>query len=118
MTRHRKPTRKSSDALPVADILASVGKTLNLDQKVQEWAVLSLWERVIDPCFQTQTRAARVRRVRNQNELVIQVASATVAAELTFSLETYRERLNVFAPQTGLTIHRLKVVQAHFKGHG
>lgn len=105
--------RMSGEALPVSQILSAVGKNIHLDRKVQEWTVLALWDRVIDPPFQGKTRATRLKRSRQQNELVVQASHAVVAADLTFFLEEYRIRLNAFAPQTGLEIHRIRIDKTH-----
>lgn len=101
--------RISTPVLPVSRVLASVGKSLNLDQKVQEWSVLSLWPQVVDEPFRTTSRAVRIQRQGQQNQLLVQVDNASVAAELAFHLEDYLGKIADFAPQTGIVVHRIEL---------
>ncbi len=107
-----KPPKKPKRAglmSSVSQVLPQVGKDLRLDERAQEWAVLSLWSRIVDGPFQTTTRASRLRPKGGQNTLTVQVNSATVAAELSFYLEQYRQKLNEYQPQTGLNVQRIEI---------
>ncbi len=106
-----KNRRKKQQAVAqsVASILPTVGRQLKLDQKVQEWAVLSLWEQIVDNPFKTRSRAVRIRSQRGQNCMTVLAANSAVASELTFYLEEYQNRLNRFAADTRLPVHRIEV---------
>lgn len=105
----RRKKRQSQPVQAVSYILPVVGKNLNLDQHVQKWSVLALWEQVVDPIFQGKTRAVKIKTLGNQNTLVVQADNAVIASELTFYQETYLQRLNQFAAQTALKLSRVEV---------
>ncbi len=105
----RRRKKVSGMTQPVSDILAVVGQTLNLDKKAQEWSVLSLWEQVVDPQFKGKTKALRLKSFAQKKIMVIQAQNHSVAAELTFFAEDYRQRMNAFTPQTGITVSQIEV---------
>lgn len=107
--RDKRKKRLSGPAEQIAQILPAVGRQMNLDKKVQEWSVLSLWEKIIDAPFRGKTQALKIKSTGNRNSLLVKAANAAVAAELTFYLETYQNRINAFTPQTGLVIHRIEI---------
>ncbi len=109
LTKGKRKKRSSTGIQSVSVVLPAVGKKLNLDKKVQEWSLLSLWEQIIDEPFKKTTRAVRVKPYHLQNILMIQVESATVAAELAFYLEKYQNKINAYFLQTGLEIHRIEL---------
>lgn len=103
---HKKRRRKG-DAESLSAILPAVGKALNLDKKIQEWAVLSLWAQVVDEPFREKTRALKIRFSERRNHLLVWASNSAVAAELAFHLENYRQKLNAYGSQTGISIHRI-----------
>jgi hypothetical protein len=90
-------------------VLPVVGKHLNLDKKVQEWSLLSLWAQIVDEPFRLKTRAFKIQRNARENILLIHASHPAVAAELSFYLEKYQNRLNGYAAETGLTVHRIEL---------
>ncbi len=109
MWRSRRPSKRVTRPVEnLSAIIPAVGKSFNLDRKVQEWTVCSLWEQVIDPPFKGKTQATKIKATQTENQLLVMVQSAGVAAELQFFLEEYRDRLNRFAPQTEITIHKIQ----------
>jgi hypothetical protein len=88
-------------------ILHAVSQQLQLDQKVQEFAVLAAFERLLP------TPVKRVRLKRNGNNqghtLWVTVADALSAAEMSMSVAQYQDRLNQLTPQTGIVIHSIRV---------
>lgn len=106
---HPRKKRASRPIESVSQVLPTVGRQLHLDQKVQEWSVLALWEQIVDSAFQNTTRALKIQSMGGQKQLVVLVTNHALASELTFCLEEYRDRLNGFFPQTGLKIDKIKL---------
>lgn len=107
MRQSRKTRRRTGSLQTVSQVLPVVGEQLNLTQKIQEWSVLTLWEQVIDSVFQGKTQAVRLKKVGQNHTLLVNAANSVIATELSFFLEQYRERLNAYAPETGLFIHQI-----------
>ena len=113
--RKEKPDnrpQKSTDKL--SDILPALCQQLAFDQKIGEFSVLKLWDQELkkllpQPHWQGATQAVAVHRTPHADKdddavLTVRVKSAPQAAELSFHLETLREALNRYAPQTGIKL--------------
>jgi hypothetical protein len=109
MYKPPKNKKRAGQLTSVSHVLPQVGKELRLNERAQEWAVLSLWTRIIDEPFQATTRASRLRPKGGLYTLTVLVNSATVAAELSFFLEQYRQKLNEYRAETGLSVHRIEI---------
>ncbi len=95
----------------ITEVLTTLGQKLGLSEKVQEWAVLALWQDVVDPPFQHTTTAHRIVERQGKPILQVKATTSTVAAELIFSLETYRTRLNAYRAETGVELHRIEILR-------
>jgi hypothetical protein len=85
-----------------------VARELGLEGLTQKLAVLSLWPQILKqvaPEFQGVTQAVRIVSKPN-GEHFIQVASvdAATATAMSFYGHSFRDAINRFAPQTGVTV--------------
>jgi hypothetical protein len=101
--------KKSMEMTLFSDVLPAVGKQLNLESTVQKWAVLQLWSQVVEAPFLDQTEAYRIKTTSLETVLFVKARTAYIAQELQFQLKTILVKLNVYAPQTGMTIDRIEV---------
>jgi hypothetical protein len=98
-------------ASPLSDILPSVSDALNLPQKTRELAVFSLWKKVVQgSSFESSTRPVRIVEKKGQSVLQISVNSGLVASQLSFQLDSFKEKLNQYAPQTGFYLQQIEVL--------
>lgn len=98
-----KPPKKRA-TVPLSSVLPQVSRDLALDDKIKEFALVGLWDSVVDPRYRTRTRAVKVYKRGNETVLQVRVKDAATAGELSFSLGALRDTLNGYAPQTGRTI--------------
>lgn len=107
----KKPPKRprSKQASSVADIIPTVGQRMGLNEKVSEWSVLQLWDQVVAPMFKETTQAIKLSKQGPQTKLHVRASNPTVAAQLMFSLEEYRQAINAFSPQTGIRVDRIEM---------
>lgn len=109
----KQRTRRPGSLSTLADVLPGLSNSLHLEDKVHEMAVLSLWPSLVSLVAGEGARhgskASRLRRQGNQTILQVKVASAALSAELGFHLPALLEALNGYAPQTGITVHRIQL---------
>lgn len=101
--------RKSGEAEAVGALLGGMSRTLHLDEKAKEFALFALWQQVVGGSFQGRTRAVRLARQGEKLLLQVKVQDSVTASELSFYLETYREVLNEFQPQTGFRLDGIEL---------
>jgi hypothetical protein len=95
---------KNREITPLSKILPQVSRDLDLDSKVGEMALLSLWTTVVGGPLSARTRATRLLKRNGTNVLQVRVKDAATAGELSFLIDTLVSRLNSFAPQTGCRV--------------
>ncbi|MEB3244965.1 MAG: hypothetical protein VKJ06_03155 [Vampirovibrionales bacterium] len=89
-------------------LVDTVAQSMGLETLTKTMAVLALWPTILQhtaPEFLESTRAVRVLSKSNSG-LWLQVAAedAATAAALGFYGHTFRDALNQYAPQTGITL--------------
>lgn len=104
----RKKTM-SQPTVGLSDVLPQVSALLNLEQKVQEFGVLSLWQRVVDPRFVAMTQAVGLKKIGSDRVMQVHCSHPTVASELSFNLPLYVAEINRYAHETGLKIDRINL---------
>lgn len=110
--RTRKPERAGSLA-SLADVLPVLYRDLDMDKKVNEFALLALWPAMATSLIGSegaaQTRAVGLRKQGARTILQVRVANAALASELSFHLPAIQTALNGYAPQTGLRVDRIQL---------
>jgi hypothetical protein len=109
-TQSRAASMRMSTQKPQAmsGLIDTVARDLGLESLAQKLAVLSLWPQILKqvaPEFIEVTQALRIVRKPN-GEQFIQVAAidAATATAMSFYGHAFRDALNAFAPQTGVTL--------------
>ena len=113
-----KKLRPAGQPTTVATLLPAITQQLGLNQKVQQWSVLSLWPIVVQESFKEYTQAVKIQDLDNAEGacLLVWVAHSTLAHELTFYQQEYCQKLNSYSRQTGIIIARIRfTAQASFK---
>ena len=105
--RPKRLKRANSTPVTFSSVLPAVCEALRLDDKVREWTVLSLWETILDGPFRGKVPALQIKIKGGQKHLVVKAVDSTVASELTFHLESYRQKLNAYKHETGCEIDRI-----------
>ena len=112
MKRSKKPDRVGS-LTSFADVLPGLCQDLALDRKVNEMAVLALWPQqarlIAGEQVALQSKAVRLRKQGYEMVLLVKVASATLASELSFHTMTIKDALNGFQPQTGIRVDKIQL---------
>jgi hypothetical protein len=111
LDKKRDRKHRNRPIASVAQILSQVTENLAIDQKVHELALLALWPQVVEDSLRDRTKAVRIVQEAGRHILWVRVKDAVTAGELSFQTETIREKLNQYSPQTGLSLHgiRLKI---------
>jgi hypothetical protein len=109
--RTRKPERTGSLAA-LSDVLPGLYRDLDMDKKVNEFALLRLWPQLVasltTPAAAAQTRAIRLKKQGVRTVLMVKVANAVLASELTFQILPLKDAINGYKAQTGLTIDQIQ----------
>jgi hypothetical protein len=109
----KKPQRVGSLS-SLGDVLPGLYRDLDMDKKVNEFALLGLWPSLVQTFLgvsgAAQTRAFRLRKQGYQTVLMVKVSNAALASELSFQLMHLKEALNGYTPQTGLTVDRIQLM--------
>lgn len=117
-TYRKKPSRVGSLSA-FSDVLPQICQNLELDKKVNEMALLALWPNQVSQLagavIGQNTRAVRLRKQGYQTVLLVKVANAALASELTFHIPALLNALNGYKAQTGLTVDRIQVSVASLK---
>ncbi len=99
----------------LADVLPGLYKDLKMDLKINEFALLALWPTVLTaemgPTAEIaceHTKAIKIRRQGNKITLLVKVAHAVLASELTFHTMPLLSALNAYTPQTGLKVDQIQ----------
>lgn len=107
----KKPERAGS-LNTLGGILPDLCRELDWDRKVNEMAFLRLWKPQAAACMgadsAAQTQAIKLRKQGARVILMVKVAHAVLASELSFYTQTLRDALNQFEPQTGVKIHQIQ----------
>lgn len=109
MSKPDPKKRKSGEAEAVSALLGGMSRTLRLDEKAKEFALFALWQQVAEAAFPARTRAVRLACKGEKLFLQVKVQDSVTASELSFYLETYREVLNTFRPQTGFYLDGIEL---------
>ena len=108
-----KPQRVGSLS-SLANVLPGVCDGLQLDKKINELALLALFPRQVEGlCGKVAaegTRAIRLRKQGYKMVLLVKVANAALASELTFQVSVLKDALNRFQPQPGITVDQIQWV--------
>src|SRR6478609_2981060 len=108
----KKPQRSGS-LMSLGDVIPAVYQNLDMDKKVNEFAVLSLWPQaltgVLGVDIAMQTQAVKLRQAAGKMVLHVKVSSAPMASEISFYTSTLLQTLNAYAPQTGIKIDRIEL---------
>ena len=121
-----KLTRKPSpEALLLTEVLPEVVRDLNLEQKANDMAVLSLWPVVVPTELKPYARAIRLERAKTKGggaasewgqlpkmTLWVGVNSASAASRLTFVQHEVLEKLNTYTEQTGIRVTDIRISQS------
>lgn len=111
--RPRKPDRIGS-LNSLADVLPGLCQELDLENKVNELAFLRLWPSQVTALMglesASQTQAIKLRKQGNRLTLLVRVAHAALASELSFHVQALQAALNGFEPQTSIRIDRIQFV--------
>ncbi len=88
---------KLEDPLPVKGILEQVFKHLNLDEKMQDYKIMLLWEQFLSTAANPELakklqKFTTAHRMTQDRALVIGVKSAVIANELQFIKPMLEER--------------------------
>jgi hypothetical protein len=105
--KKKKPQRVGSLS-SLAGVLPQLCEQLDMNRKVQELSLLSVWPTLVGERYASQTRASAVKKKGARTVLYVKVASASVASELSFQSEGLKEMLNGFAPQTGIKLDAIQ----------
>ena len=106
----KKPKRQGTPMTGIENILPIVGQQLNLEAKVQEWAVLALWAQLLPEPYCSHTKAVKIKRTGPKLTLLVKATNAAVASQLTFQLESWRQKLNDYARETGIHLDAIQLV--------
>jgi hypothetical protein len=110
--RTRKPERAGS-LVSLADVLPVLYQDLDLEKKVNEFALLALWPAMATSLLgveaAAQTRAVRLKKQGARTVLLVKVTSAALASELSFHLPAIQAALNGYTPQIGLRVDRIQL---------
>lgn len=107
--RGRKPVRPGT-LKALADVLPAVSDQLHLDRKVQEMALLALWPQLVGASYAAHTRAMALKKRGDKQTLLVKVANAALASDLSFQLPVLQEALNRYEPQTGLKVDAIHLM--------
>ncbi|MEB3206563.1 MAG: hypothetical protein VKK59_04360 [Vampirovibrionales bacterium] len=89
-------------------LIDSVARDLGLESLAQKLAVLSLWPQILKhvaPEFIDVTQALGIiRRANGEQFIHVAATDAATATAMSFYGNAFRDALNAFAPQTGVTL--------------
>jgi len=108
-------TKKSHhlNATRLDSILPAVSETLGLKQKTAEFAILALWPVVLSrmglETILNRSKAYKLSVQGGKTTLRVRVSDAACAGDCTFVMDTVREALNQFSPQTGIRVDKIQV---------
>lgn len=106
----KKPSRRGTPMTGIDTILPIVGQQLNLDTKVQEWAVMALWAQHVPEPYRSHTKAVKIKRTGHKTTMLVKATNAAVASQLTFQLDTWRQTLNQYERETGIHLDAIQLV--------
>lgn len=104
MFKGKRKKRNTGKVQSLDKILPAVGRSLNLENKIREWSLLGLWEEIVAEQFKSRTKAFCIKSTSRGNRLQVYTAYPTVASELSFYCDFYKEQLNQYSSQTGIEI--------------
>ena len=105
----KKIHREKSDLITIQNILPDVGKSIGLEKKTQEMAVLGLWRQMVPPAYGNDSRAMALRPQGGRYIMQVRVRDGNTASNLSFELEGVKQRINSFARETGIVIERIEL---------
>ncbi len=108
MAGRKKPARVG-ELRSLVDILPAVSEALQLDRKVQEMALLALWPQLVGATYAAHTRAVALKKRGDKFTLLVKVANAALASDLSFQLPVFLEALNRYQPQTGYRVDAIQL---------
>jgi hypothetical protein len=89
-------------------LLQVVAQRLGLDKKTQEFGVLSVWNTIVPPAYQSKAQARSVFYKGKRAVLRVQVNHPITATELAFEREDLLSKLNRYTPQTGIHLSEIE----------
>ena len=101
--------RPKTDPVALERLLNKVSHEMGLEQKANELALLRLWDRCVAERFRGSTKAVKVLKKSGQKRLLVQVAHAALASDLSFSLEACCQALNQYTAQTGIRLDKIEL---------
>ncbi|MEM0951387.1 MAG: DciA family protein [Cyanobacteria bacterium P01_H01_bin.74] len=111
--KKKKSIKRKGSMAVLSEVLPKVCEAVALDKKVNELAFLALWPgqatKLIGEHAVQYTRAVRVYHKAGKNTLLVMVANASLASELSFFLPALQAGLNAFSPQTQITIDQIQL---------
>lgn len=96
--------RNKAEPARLDAVLPATLEAMGLTRKLEELALLRLWPTVVPAPYQKTAIATRLQRRGNSLWLQVRVSDPLVASELGFQLGELTQKLNTYAPQTGITL--------------
>lgn len=109
----KKKQQRAGSLVSLGDVLPGLYQELEMDKKVNEFALLSLWPQVLTGILGSdiamQTQAVKLKKTAGKTVLHIKVSSAPMASEISFYTKALQDALNAYTPQTGIKVDRLEL---------